>query len=113
MQEHSTVQRAFAEAIGTALLVFVGAGSVPAILLLEGGSKAPFSGADKDEQRGADRFGKCALDRRVLLHRNLLCQRPAAALHGPHCPTPDRYSTLSNTVRRKLTRPGSPVKGRI
>src|SRR5437588_2073350 len=46
MQEHSTAQRAFAEAIGTALLVFVGAGSVPAILLLEGGSKAPFSGAD-------------------------------------------------------------------
>jgi glycerol uptake facilitator protein len=46
MQEHSTVQRLFAEAIGTGLLVFVGAGSVPAILLLEGGSKAPFSGAD-------------------------------------------------------------------
>src|SRR5436309_7362020 len=46
MQEHSTIQRAFAEAIGTGLLVFVGAGSVPAILLLEGGSKAPFSGAD-------------------------------------------------------------------
>src|ERR1700745_939771 len=46
MQEHSTIQRAVAEAIGTALLVYVGAGSVPAILLLEGGSKAPFSGAD-------------------------------------------------------------------
>ena len=46
MEEHSLVQRAFAEVIGTALLVFVGAGSVPAILLLEGGSKAPFSGAD-------------------------------------------------------------------
>jgi glycerol uptake facilitator len=46
MQEHSTAQRAFAEAIGTGLLVFVGAGSVPAILLLEGGTKAPFSGAD-------------------------------------------------------------------
>ena len=42
----STAQRAFAEAIGTALLVFIGAGSVPAILLLEGGTKAPFSGAD-------------------------------------------------------------------
>jgi len=26
--------------------VFIGAGSVPAILLLEGGTKAPFSGAD-------------------------------------------------------------------
>src|SRR5436189_4338204 len=46
MEEHSTLQRALAEAIGTGLLVFVGAGSVPAILLLEGGSKAPFSGAD-------------------------------------------------------------------
>jgi glycerol uptake facilitator protein len=46
MEEHSTAQRAFAEAIGTGLLVYVGAGSVPAILLLEGGTKAPFSGAD-------------------------------------------------------------------
>src|SRR5438552_12119764 len=46
MQEHSTIQRAFAEMIGTGLLVYVGAGSVPAILLLESGSKAPFSGAD-------------------------------------------------------------------
>src|SRR5581483_9682186 len=46
VEEHSVAQRALAEVIGTALLVFVGAGSVPAILLLEGGSKAPFSGAD-------------------------------------------------------------------
>src|SRR5438128_143969 len=46
MVEHSTAQRLFAEAIGTGLLVFIGACSVPAILLLEGGSKAPFSGAD-------------------------------------------------------------------
>src|SRR5689334_23987781 len=46
MESFSTAQRAFAEAVGTALLVFIGAGSVPAILLLEGGSKAPFSGAD-------------------------------------------------------------------
>jgi glycerol uptake facilitator protein len=46
MEEHSTAQRSFAEAIGTGLLVYVGAGSVPAILLLESGSKAPFSGAD-------------------------------------------------------------------
>src|SRR6266481_643354 len=46
METFSTAQRAAAEAIGTALLVFVGAGSVPAILLLEGGTKAPFSGAD-------------------------------------------------------------------
>ena len=46
MEEHSGLQRAVAEAIGTGLLVFIGAGSVPAILLLESGSKAPFSGAD-------------------------------------------------------------------
>jgi glycerol uptake facilitator protein len=46
MEEHSGFQRAVAEAIGTGLLVFIGAGSVPAILLLESGSKAPFSGAD-------------------------------------------------------------------
>ncbi len=46
MESFSVAQRAFAEAIGTALLVFIGAGSVPAILLLEGGTKAPFSGAD-------------------------------------------------------------------
>src|SRR5256886_6360267 len=46
MQEYSAAQRAVAEFIGTGLLVFIGAGSVPAILLLEGGTKAPFSGAD-------------------------------------------------------------------
>src|SRR5438067_10766845 len=46
MEEHSWFQRAVAEIIGTGLLVFVGAGSVPAILLLEGGTKAPFLGAD-------------------------------------------------------------------
>ena len=46
MEEHSTAQRGFAEMIGTGLLVYVGAGSVPAILLLENGTKAPFSGAD-------------------------------------------------------------------
>src|ERR1700756_6008884 len=46
MEEHSLAQRALAEVIGTGLLVFVGAGSGPAILLLEGGSKAPFSGSD-------------------------------------------------------------------
>jgi glycerol uptake facilitator protein len=46
MQEHSAAQRSLAEVIGTALLVYIGAGSVPAILLLESGSKAPFSGGD-------------------------------------------------------------------
>jgi glycerol uptake facilitator protein len=46
MEEHSAAQRFLAEAIGTGLLVFVGAGSIPAILLLEGGTKAPFSGGD-------------------------------------------------------------------
>src|SRR5205809_4810208 len=46
MEEHSVAQRSLAEAIGTGLLVYVGAGSVPAILLLESGTKAPFSGAD-------------------------------------------------------------------
>jgi glycerol uptake facilitator protein len=46
MEDYSAAQRAVAEFIGTALLVFVGAGSVPAILLLEGGTKAPVSGAD-------------------------------------------------------------------
>ena len=35
MEDHSISQRALAEFIGTALLVFIGAGSVPAILLLE------------------------------------------------------------------------------
>jgi glycerol uptake facilitator len=46
MEEHSVSQRAAAEVIGTGLLVFIGAGSVPAFLLLESGTKAPFSGAD-------------------------------------------------------------------
>ena len=46
METFSTAQRAAAEAVGTGLLVFIGAGSVPAILLLESGTKAPFSGAD-------------------------------------------------------------------
>src|SRR3981189_2099643 len=46
MESFSVAQRAFAEAVGTALLVFIGAGSVPAILLLESGTQAPFSGAD-------------------------------------------------------------------
>lgn len=43
MEGHSIAQRLGAEFIGTALLVFVGAGSVPAILVLESGTEAPFT----------------------------------------------------------------------
>jgi glycerol uptake facilitator protein len=46
VSEHSLVQRAVAEAVGAALLVFVGAGSVPAVLLLGRANQSPFSGAD-------------------------------------------------------------------
>ena len=41
---YSLARRAAAELVGTALLVFVGAGSVPALRFLGGGK--PFSGAD-------------------------------------------------------------------
>jgi glycerol uptake facilitator protein len=44
MHEHALARRAAAEVVGTALLVFVGAGSVAALLLL--GDGKPFSGAD-------------------------------------------------------------------
>ncbi len=44
MDENSFRQRLAAEAIGTAFLVFVGVGSVPALSLASGG--APFTGAD-------------------------------------------------------------------
>ena len=43
--EHSLSQKLVAEAIGTALLVFVGAGSVPAMILLTS-EASPFSGAE-------------------------------------------------------------------
>src|SRR5919204_3690633 len=47
MQEHSMAQRLAAEAFGTAVLVFVGAGSVPALFLARGGAGgAPFTGAE-------------------------------------------------------------------
>jgi glycerol uptake facilitator protein len=47
MQEHSMAQRLAAEAFGTAVLVFVGAGSVPALFLARGGTGgAPFTGAE-------------------------------------------------------------------
>ena len=45
MEEHSLGQKLAAEFIGTALLVFVGAGSVPAMILLTSDA-SPFSGAE-------------------------------------------------------------------
>src|SRR5260370_29826858 len=44
--EHSLPQRAFAEALGTALLVLVGPGSVVATLTLAGKSTPAITGAD-------------------------------------------------------------------
>ena len=46
MQEHSLPQRAFAETLGTALLVLVGPGSVVATLTLAGKSTPAVTGAD-------------------------------------------------------------------
>jgi glycerol uptake facilitator len=47
MSEHSMPQRLAAEVLGTAVLVFVGAGSVPALFLARGGENgAPFTGAE-------------------------------------------------------------------
>src|SRR6266550_1128923 len=46
MQEHSLPQRAFAETLGTALLVLVGPGSVVATLVLAGKSTPAITGAD-------------------------------------------------------------------
>src|ERR671929_1015543 len=46
MQEHSLPQRAFAETLGTALLVLVGPGSVVATLVLAGDSTPAITGAD-------------------------------------------------------------------
>src|SRR5690349_22894647 len=44
--EYSLKQRAFAEVLGTALLVLVGPGSVVATLVLAGDSKPAITGAD-------------------------------------------------------------------
>src|ERR671932_2319432 len=44
--EYSLPQRAFAEVLGTALLVLVGPGSVVATLVLAGDSKPAITGAD-------------------------------------------------------------------
>jgi glycerol uptake facilitator protein len=47
MEENSLAQKLGAEALGTAVLVFLGAGSVPALFLARGGSGgAPFTGAE-------------------------------------------------------------------
>src|ERR1051325_4441740 len=46
METYSLVQRAFAEALGTALLVLVGPGSVVATLVLAGDSTPAITGAD-------------------------------------------------------------------
>lgn len=44
MEQHSLTQRLAAEAVGTALLVFVGAGAVPAMLLMDTDAKTAFAG---------------------------------------------------------------------
>lgn len=47
MEENSLAQKLGAEAVGTAVLVFLGAGSVPALFLARGGEGgAPFTGAE-------------------------------------------------------------------
>jgi glycerol uptake facilitator protein len=47
MEENTLVQKLGAEALGTAVLVFLGAGSVPALFLARGGTGgAPFTGAE-------------------------------------------------------------------
>jgi glycerol uptake facilitator protein len=47
MEENSFAQKLGAEALGTAVLVFLGAGSVPALFLARGGAGgAPFTGAE-------------------------------------------------------------------
>ena len=47
MEENSMAQKLGAEALGTAVLVFLGAGSVPALFLARGGEGgAPFTGAE-------------------------------------------------------------------
>jgi glycerol uptake facilitator protein len=47
MEENSFIQKLFAEVIGTGFLIFIGVGSVPATLLLNGGGEAhPFTMGD-------------------------------------------------------------------
>lgn len=45
-QEHTLSRRATAELVGTALFVFVGVGSIPALLLLDGTTRSAFSAPD-------------------------------------------------------------------
>lgn len=44
--EHSLARRAACELVGTGLFVFVGVGSIPALLLLDGSAHSAFSGPD-------------------------------------------------------------------
>jgi len=44
--EHTLRRRAIAECVGTALFVFVGVGSIPALLLLDGSAHRPFAAPD-------------------------------------------------------------------
>lgn len=46
MEMHTLGQRVAAEFVGAALLVFIGAGSVPALLLLNSSSESPFTGSE-------------------------------------------------------------------
>jgi glycerol uptake facilitator protein len=46
MESNSTPQKWLAEALGTGFLVFIGAGSIPATLILGNAGKVPFSMAD-------------------------------------------------------------------
>jgi len=46
MESNSTAQRWLSEALGTGFLVFIGAGSIPATLILGNAGKVPFSMAD-------------------------------------------------------------------
>jgi glycerol uptake facilitator protein len=55
MDENRTWQKLAAEFLGTAFLVFVGVGSVPALALARGGE--PFTGAEPS--RASSRGARC------------------------------------------------------
>lgn len=46
VDEHSFRQRLAAEVVGTAVLVFVGVGAIPALILFDGGTSTAFTGPD-------------------------------------------------------------------